>query len=310
MTSAAHRETVLRTERLTLAVLMCGVASLALSDFVSPFYWGLSVLAALLRLWFGTKLALTEMQASFIGWVGFFWVALELVLGRALVVAFTDFLLILALAVVVEVATPRNHLHRMLVGLFLVLAAAVLTDSVLYVIPLTALMWFFWRASSCLYGLNWPGGDLTTVPVRLDLRCMLAMAVITLLLFVTLPRFGFQGLLKPTQPRMQTSGFSDHVALGDFARQLDARVVMRVETADDTLHADAGFQRHIQGRYWRGVALSRFSGRGWQRVPEQSRKRRFHSLLRKTICIYPINYYQCNHALHNTRHGNKDHHQK
>jgi len=187
-------------------------------------------------------------------------------------VAFTDFLLILALAVVIEAATPRNHLHRMLVGLFLALAAAVLTDSVLYVLPLTALMWFFWRASSCLYGLNWPGGNLATVSIRLDLRCMLAMAVLTALLFVTLPRFGFHSLFKPTQPRMQTSGFSDHVALGDFARQLDARVVMRVESVDETSNADTGFQRQIQGRYWRGVALSRFTGQGWQRASQRKQQ--------------------------------------
>ena len=260
-----------RAERLTLAVLMCGVASLALSDFVSPFYWSLPVLAAMLRFWRGPGFALSEMQASFIGWFGFFWVGLELALGRALVVAFTDFLLILSLAIVVEAATPRNHLHRMLVGLFLVLGGAVLTDSVLYAVPLFALIWFLWRAASCLYGLGWPGGDLPAVALGTDGKWLLAMTAVTALLFVTLPRFEFHSLLKPTQPRMQTNGFADYVALGDFARELDQRVVLRVEPATPLPEGDASFQRNIQGRYWRGVALSRFTGSGWQKAAQRSR---------------------------------------
>ncbi len=256
----------MRAEQLTLAVLMCGVASLALSDFVSPFYWLLSATAALLRLWRGSGFSLTELQASLIGWFGFFWVALELVLGRAWVVAFTDFMLILALAVVIEAPTPRNHLHRMLVGLFLVLAAAVLTDSVLYVIPLVAMMWFMWRAAACLYGLNWPGGDLPAVSAGQDARWMILIAAMAAFLFVSLPRFDTHSLLKPTQPRMQTSGFSYRVQLGDFARELDATVVMRVEPAVANLTPVAlkKFRREVQGRYWRGVALPTFTGQGWQ----------------------------------------------
>jgi len=257
---------LLRAERLTLAVLLCGVAALALSDFVSPFYWSLSVLAALLRYWRGPAFHLSEMQASFIGWAGFFWVGLELVLGRELVVAFTDFLLILALAVVVEAATPRNHLHRMLVGLFLLLGAAVLTDSVLFVLPMGAMMWFLWRASACLYGLNWPGGNLPAMPVEQDLRWMLLMTVIVALLFIGLPRFAFHSFLQAQQPRMQTSGFSDSVELGDFARQLDEQVVMRVESTQAGENPQA-FRRRIEGRYWRGVALGYFTGTGWRRMP-------------------------------------------
>jgi len=277
----AQAGALLRAERLTLAVLLCGVASLALSDFVSPIYWSISVMAALLRLWRGPAFHLTEMQASFIGWAGFFWVALELMLGRELVVAFTDFLLILALAVVVEAATPRNHLHRMLVGLFLLLGAAVLTDSMLFVLPLTAMLWFLWRASACLYGLNWPGGDLPATSMGQDLRWMPLIAAVAALLFVGLPRFEFHSLLTAQQPRMQTSGFSDRVQLGDFARQLDERVVMRVEPApagdmhDEATHSNdvRHFRAQLEGRYWRGVALSRFTGRGWKRLASRHRQR-------------------------------------
>jgi len=256
-------------ERLTLGVLISGVAALALSDFVSPLYWSLPTIAALMRWHIGTRFSLSEMQASFIGWFGFLWVGLELILGRAWVVAFTDFLLILALAVIVETATPRNHLHRMLTGLFLMLAGAVLTDSVLYAIPLLALMWFTWRSAICLYGLQQPGGDLPIHTISYDLRSTLVMLLIALLMFITLPRFDVQSKLQPTQPRKATTGFSDRVQLGDFARELDATVVLRAEPVDGNIDK---FQRQTLGRYWRGVTLSQYAKHGWQQRPHKTLK--------------------------------------
>ncbi|PIQ30763.1 MAG: DUF3488 domain-containing protein [Zetaproteobacteria bacterium CG_4_9_14_3_um_filter_49_83] len=253
----------LRTEPLTLAVLMCGVAALALSDFVSPIYWSLPVIAGIARVLRGTSFSLSEMQASFIGWFGFFWVGLELILGRAWIVAFTDFLLILALAVTIETPTPRNHLHRMLTGFFLVLAGAVLTDSVLYMIPIIAMMWFFWRAGACLYSINDHGDDLPVTPAKQDMRIMPAMLLITLAFFVLLPRFDFHFKLKAAQPRMMTNGFTDQVNLGDFARELDPTVVMRIEPLTD----DPALQQLLIGQYWRGPVLNRFTGKGWQRTP-------------------------------------------
>ena len=257
-------------ERLTLGVLMSGVMALALSDFVSPLYWSLPTLAALLRWWRGPSFALSEMQASFIGWFGFLWVGIELILGRAWVVAFTDFMLILALAVTIEAATPRNHLHRMLTGLFLMLAGAVLTDSVLYALPLAALMWFTWRAASCLYGLQQPGGDLPLSPIRHDLRTSSLMLIITLALFVMLPRFDIQTKLQPTQPRMATTGFSSQVQLGDFARDQDRTVMMRVESPSSDAPT---FRKQIMGRYWRGVTLSLYHHHSWQQRPSERQKR-------------------------------------
>ncbi|PIX54310.1 MAG: DUF3488 domain-containing protein [Zetaproteobacteria bacterium CG_4_9_14_3_um_filter_54_145] len=256
--------TGLRAERLTLAVLLCGIASLALSDFVSPLYWSLPVCAALLRLWRGPSFALSEMQASLVGWLGFIWVVAEVLLGRALVIAFTDFLLILAFAVVVEAATARNHLHRMLVGLFLLLAAAVLTDTMFYALPLLAMAWFLWRAAACLYGLGWPGGDLPAAEIRQDLPAVLLVIALAVTLFVAMPRFEFHTLLSAMQPRMETSGFSDSVRLGDFARELDTSVVMRIELAGST-YEPAQFRRLVAGRYWRGATLSQFTGKGWQK---------------------------------------------
>ncbi|MDT8376139.1 MAG: DUF3488 and transglutaminase-like domain-containing protein [Mariprofundaceae bacterium] len=259
---------LLMAERLTLAVLITGVVSLALSDFVSSFYWSTVMLISVFRLVRGPVFALSEMQASFIGWAGFIWVGIELALGRAWVVAFTDFLLILAMAVAIEAPTPRNHLHRMLVGMFLVLAAAVLTDSVLYILPLAAFVWIFWRASQCLYGMNVPGGELSMPEWRREIRLMPWIGLLVLVIFVVLPRFDFQTYLKPTQPRKETSGFSSQVRLGDFARELDPTVMMRVEPVNMAVDV---FRRLMIGRYWRGMALSIYNGRGWERYPAEDK---------------------------------------
>ncbi|MFC1536281.1 transglutaminaseTgpA domain-containing protein [Pseudomonadota bacterium] len=255
-------ERLIMAERLTLAVLIAGVVSLALSDFVSPFYWSAVMLLSMLRLIRGPVFSLSEMQASFVGWAGFIWVGVELALGRAWVVAFTDFLLILAMAVVIEAPTPRNHLHRMLVGMFLVLGAAVLTDSVLYILPLAAFVWALWRASQCLYGMNVPAGELPMPAWRRDVRLMPWVGLLVLAVFIMLPRFDFQTYLKPTQPKKITSGFGREVDLGDFARELNPAVMMRVESV--SMDADA-FRRLMAGRYWRGTALNIYNGRGWQR---------------------------------------------
>ncbi len=262
----AYPDRLILAEHLTLAVLLSGVASLALSDFVSPFYWSMVVVVSIVRLRQGPVFALRELYASLIGWAGLFWVGMELLLGRAWIVAFTDFLLILSLAVIIEEATPRNHLHRMLVGFFLILGAAVLTDSVLYVLPLAAFLWFVWRAAECLYGMQLTGGDLPLTHWRVDLRLMAVMVVATGLIFVLLPRFDFHSYLKPVQPRMQTSGFSASVQLGDFARQLNPTVVLRVEALDGDIER---FRKVMMGRYWRGRSLSRYTGSGWEAVAER-----------------------------------------
>lgn len=258
-------DTLVEAERLTLGVLLTGVAALSFSDFVSPAYWSLVVLVALLRLWRGPVFSLTELQASLIGWAGFVWVGLELVLGRDFLVAFTDFLLILALAVVVEAATPRNHLHRLIVGLFLILAGAVLTDSVLYALPLAAFVLLLWRAARRLYGMHLPGGDLDLGGWRGDVRLFALMLASTAALFVLLPRVGYGSLLQNVQRHLTTSGFSDRVQLGDFARELDPTVVMRVEAKDMPV---ADFRRRMRQRYWRGLALSRYDRGGWRHLPE------------------------------------------
>ncbi len=259
-------DVLLETERLTLGVLLCGVASLSFSDFVSPVYWSVVTGIAAIRLWWGPAFCLGEMQASLIGWAGFLWVGLELLLGRDFLVAFTDFLLILSLAVVIEAATPRNHLHRLITGQFLVLAAAVLTDSVLYALPLAAFVALMWRASRRLYGINPVGPDLPLGGWGRDMKTAVLLIAAAALLFVLLPRTGIGTAFRNVQRQLAISGFSDQVQFGDFARVLDPTVIMRVEPGPG-VDTDA-FRRRVMSRYWRGIALSRFAGTGWRQGPE------------------------------------------
>jgi len=254
-------------ERLTLGVLMCGVVSLALSDYVSPAYWLAVIMTGVLRLFWAERFSLSEMQASLFGWVGFVWVGIELILGRDFLVACTDFMLILALAVTVESSTPRNHLHRLLVGMFLMLAAAVLTDSVLYILALTAFLFLTWRAGRRLYGLRQIGGDLPLGPHRTDLRVFAGMLFVTSLVFVSVPRIGLGPGTQDSQRYLDVTGFSDSISIGDFARELDDTVVMRVEplVAEDQLQkAKYRLVRH----YWRGTSLDDFNGHGWEKAKE------------------------------------------
>ncbi|MDX8390251.1 MAG: DUF3488 and transglutaminase-like domain-containing protein [Mariprofundaceae bacterium] len=255
-----------QAERLTLGILLSGIAALALSDFVSPVYWIVVFTVALLRFTLGMRFSLNELQASMVGWLGFFWVGLELFLGRDVLVAFTDFMLILSLAVIVEEATPRNHLHRLIVGTFLVLAAAVLTDSVLYAIPLATWLLFMWRGGRQLYGMQQPGGDLRLGQWRKDLNIIFYMLLATGVLFVTLPRIHLGSTFQNVQRHMETTGFSNMIELGDFARDLDTSVVMRIEGVD--MHG-AKLRYALADRYWRGVAFSVYKDKRWQTSEEK-----------------------------------------
>jgi len=266
-------ETRIQTERLTLGILLCGVVALAFSDFVSPVYWLLVMGVSLLRLVIGPRFSLSEMHASLLGWGGFFWVGLELAFGRPWVVAFTDFLLILSLAVCVEAATPRNHLHRLITGLFLILAGSVLTDSVLYALPLVVFLLLMWRACRRLYGIGlgsgFAGADLPIGGWQPDFRAFVSILVAAALLFFFVPRTESGLMFKNVQPKMEVSGFSDAVELGDFARKLNPAVAMRVEAPGQNPKQARVF---LQGRYWRGVALSRFDGKNWRREADPLRR--------------------------------------
>ncbi|MDX8411727.1 MAG: transglutaminaseTgpA domain-containing protein, partial [Mariprofundaceae bacterium] len=118
-----------------------------------------------------------------------------------------------------------------------------------------------------LYGLRQIGGDLPLGPHKTDLRVLAAMLFVTSLMFVSVPRTGLGPGVQNTQRYLDVSGFSDAVNLGDFARSLDATVVMRVEPDVDGAwlpKAKYWLMRH----YWRGASLDHFNGHGWEKMQE------------------------------------------
>ena len=246
-------------ERATLAALAAGVATLALSDFVRPAIWLAALASLAFRFAFPRAGALSERGASALGWLALLAACAEIALGTAWIEAFADFLLLLAIVVVWEEPCPRNDLHRLIVAGFLVLAATVLTDSVLLAAPLAA-----WAALTLLAAARIHAQRFARVPPALSARAGLVLFAVALALFVVAPRAGTNPWLAPRQPRQVTTGFADVVRLGSFARSESARIVMRAEAPGLPPRRARGL---LAGRYWRGAVLSVFTGRAWRRAP-------------------------------------------
>lgn len=83
--------------------------------------------------------------------------------------------------------------------------------------------------------------------------------LLTVLIFLAIPRIGrsylpFQGPASPL-----TTGFTERVELGAYGSvQQDATIVMRVSFAES-----AGDPARLRALYWRGVAFDYFDGRTW-----------------------------------------------
>src|SRR5205085_3805856 len=89
---------------------------------------------------------------------------------------------------------------------------------------------------------------------------MLLIFMVALPLFFIVPRSGSSALARVGNGSTGFVGFSDSVTLGDVGRlQQSDRLVMRVRVEN----AQNSRQHNLR---WRGVALDKFNGRGWQRT--------------------------------------------
>lgn len=159
---------------------------------------------------------------------------------------------------------PPTHavLNRLaLVSFFQFVALAAATTRVFFV--LLVLTWLVvGPALLTLAALESRQGGASRSPVplprslwRAGMRASVLVLLAGALFFVVLPRYE-AGLLQSLRRAggERTSGFSDRVQLGDIGRILQSdAVVMRV-TVDGDVTGDVR---------WRGVALERFTGRGW-----------------------------------------------
>ncbi len=97
--------------------------------------------------------------------------------------------------------------------------------------------------------------------LRMTLLASGACLVLTLILFVTLPRLRSSMIRGGIGGSLAVSGFSDQVELGTIGRiRKDPTVVLRVET----IWGDAPERTFA---YWRGLAFDTFDGRRWSITP-------------------------------------------
>ena len=175
----------------------------------------------------------------------------------------------------------RDYLLLYFISFAYVLVASTFTMSVVFLI--CALAYLFFAILTLILFESKRAFDENRA-VNFLLRGYLSTAaLITILIvlvsipiFVVIPR-GTLGVLRaPNQTALQFSGFSKNINLGDMGEILiNTSVVMRikVDTAPENLPFDLK---------WRGVAFDRYSGKGWSRTRAVSRIRRndkYHGFL-------------------------------
>jgi len=174
--------------------------------------------------------------------------------------------------------SDRDWIFLYLMAFFEVLLAAGLSISALYLASFVLYMLVMVctiiayeirrtarRVAETSSGLVRPNADIGNENVlptrRLPAMALLLIAGIVCLglpLFFFLPRVGGAGFGGRGTGVSTSTGFSDHVELGEFGTiQQDDAVVMRAR-----LDGVSGEQT---GLYWRGLALDHFDGRSWGR---------------------------------------------
>ena len=161
-------------------------------------------------------------------------------------------------------------LHLFVISFLEFLAAAVLTDEVWYalafLIYLLVAMWallLYHLASEAALNSGTPGIILEkdAVPISSGFfwttNVMAVVAVmVTIGIFMIMPRVGFGFFQRVAGAPIRTSGFSKHVDLGVMGSvKLDPTLVMRVRVSEG---------ESISGHmYFRGAAFDRYTGRAW-----------------------------------------------
>jgi len=171
----------------------------------------------------------------------------------------------------IDARPRRTEFLLVALALFQVILASNLTDSVFFTPLLFAflfaaawtLMVHTLRADAAEAG-DRQGANLALTPslFRVTLLASSASVAIALVLFVLLPRLHSSVLQAPNLGQgFATSGFSDHVALGDIGRiRMDPTIVLRVETLEGEAPGAAD-------AYWRGLAFDHFDGTTWSVTP-------------------------------------------
>ena len=190
--------------------------------------------------------------------------------GGYTVVAFAHFALLAQGLQLLDARPRRSDFLLVALGLFQMILAANLTDSLLFPLLLAvfvvAMVWTLvvhtlWMESLAA-GETWsPERALAPSLLRTTIAATLLSLVLAMVIFLVLPRVRSGALAKPGLMATPQAGFSDRVSLGDLGRiRQDPTVVLRVETL-------AGTPPPRERSYWRGLAFDHFDGRYWSVTP-------------------------------------------
>ena len=175
----------------------------------------------------------------------------------------------------------RDYLLLYFISFAYVLVASTFTMSVVFLICALAYL-FFAILTLTLFESKRAFDENRTVNFLLRGYLGTAALITILIVLVSIPIFvviprGTLGVLRaPNQTALQLSGFSKNVSLGDMGEILiNTSVVMRikVDTAPENLPFDLK---------WRGIAFDRYDGKGWSRTRAVRRIRRndqYHGFL-------------------------------
>ena len=219
-----------------------------------------------------------NVQLAFLLWLGVRWVS-----GTHVLSIFAQLLVFVQVHRLLTRRRTRDDLYSAFIAFGQILLASVLTVDVMFFVVFMAFVFFVIQGlllsrMAVAAEASWEavqGTAVDTPPTRayasLDglvrLRLVAATTALaaliqvgTLALFFVLPRAQaamLSGLASP----LSVSGFSDKVRLGSVgAMQLSREPVMRVRARQ----GDGEQFQGVGSLYFRGLALDRFDGRGWQ----------------------------------------------
>ena len=190
--------------------------------------------------------------------------------GGLAIVAFAHFALLAQGLQLLDARPRRSDFLLVALGLFQMILAANLTDSLLFPLLLAvfvvAMVWTLvvhtlW-VESLAAGETWsPERAFAPSLLRTTIAATLLSLVLAMVIFLVLPRVRSGALAKPGLMATPQAGFSDRVSLGDLGRiRQDSTVVLRVETL-------SGTPPPREFSYWRGLAFDHFDGRHWSVTP-------------------------------------------
>lgn len=265
------------------AIATLGFSAMSLGDGLGVMGVVAGSLAVLASLWHGrprlSDRVWMAVQVAFLIWVG-----LQVLAGTHVLSVFGSLLIFVQVHRLLSRKRTRDDLYCAFIAFGQVLLASVLTVDAMFFVIFMGFVFFViqglllsrmalsaeaaWEAAR-----GFPQSGTTPVRAYAALDSMVRLRLVvattalaaviqvgTLLLFFLLPRAQaamLSGLVSP----LHVSGFSDRVRLGAVGTmQLSRKPVMRVRAWT----AEGESFPFVDGLYWRGLALDRFDGRGWE----------------------------------------------